>query len=114
MSKQNQQKRFQPKLKIKKGDKVVVIAGNSKGMEGEVTQVLVDKNMAVVDAVNMRVRHQRGNQPGSGQIREFAAPLHISNLALVDPKTGKPTRVGRKVVDGKIVRYSKKSGEILP
>ncbi|MBK8721403.1 MAG: 50S ribosomal protein L24 [Saprospiraceae bacterium] len=113
MSTNKIQNRFQPKLKVKKGDKVKVIAGNNKGEEGEIVKVYPEKNRAVVEGVNMRKRHAKGNQPGSGQIQEFAAPIHISNLMVIDPKNGQPTRVGRKEVDGKLVRYSKKTGEIL-
>ena len=78
-----------------------------------IVKVYPEKNRAVVEGVNMRKRHAKGNQPGSGQIQEFAAPIHISNLMVIDPKNGQPTRVGRKEVDGKLVRYSKKTGEIL-
>jgi len=109
----NPQKRFAPKLNIKKGDRVVVIAGSYKGSQGEVLEVMPDKNRAIVDNVNMVKKHTKpqGNKPGG--INEVAAPIHISNLMLIDPKTGHPTRVGRKEVDGKNVRYSKKSGEII-
>jgi len=105
--------RFQPKLKVKKGDKVKVIAGNSKGEEGEIVKVFPEQNRAVVEGLNMRKRHAKGNQPGSGQIQEFAAPIHISNLMVIDTKSGVASRVGRKEVNGKLVRYSKKTGEIL-
>lgn len=109
----NQQKRFSPKLHIKKGDRVVVIAGSYKGSQGEVLEVLPEKNRAVVENVNMVKKHSKpaNNQPGG--INEIPAPVHISNLMLIDPKTGQPTRTGRKEVDGKNVRYSKKSGEII-
>ena len=92
------------KIKIKKGDLVKVIAGNSKGVQGKVLQVLVDANRAIVEGANAA-------NPQGGIIEKEAA-INISNLALIDPKTGAPTRVGRKVnADGKIVRYAKKSGE---
>lgn len=108
-------KRFAPKLKIKKGDKVVVIAGAYKDREKvrEVLEVIPGKNRAVVDQVNIRKKHSKPTQDSPGGINEIAAPIHISNLMLVDPKTGDPTRVGRQVQEGKIVRYSKKSGEII-
>lgn len=106
-------KRFAPKLKLKTGDKVKVIAGAHKGEEGEIRQVFPTDNRAVVTGVNFVKRHVKGTQDNPGGINEFEAPLHISNLKLVDPKTGVTTRVGRKNVDGKIVRYSKKSGEII-
>ncbi len=110
------QKRFLPKLKIKKGDRVVVIAGAYKDKERvrEVLEVLPHENRAVVDQVNIAKKHQKPTQTNpTGSIVEKAMPIHISNLMLVDPKTGEPTRVGRKEVDGKLVRYSKKSGEII-
>lgn len=108
-------KRFAPKLKIKKGDKVVVIAGAYKDRSKvrEVLEVMPGKNRAVVDQVNIRKKHSKPTQDAPGGINEIAAPIHISNLMLVDPKTGDPTRVGRQVQEGKIVRYSKKSGEII-
>ncbi len=108
-------KRFAPKLKIKKGDKVVVIAGAYKDRSKvrEVLEVIPGKNRAVVDQVNIRKKHSKPTQDAPGGINEIAAPIHISNLMLVDPKTGDPTRVGRQVQEGKIVRYSKKSGEII-
>ena len=101
------------KLKIKKGDKVMVIAGSYKGTSGEVLEVLPAKNKAIVEDVNIVKRHQKATQTQDAGIYEKAAPIHISNLMLIDPKTGTPTRVGRKIVDGKSVRYSKKSGEII-
>ena len=109
-------KRFAPKLKIKKGDKVVVIAGAYKDRSKvrEVLEVIPGKNRAVVDQVNIRKKHSKPTQDSPGGINEIAAPIHISNLMLVDPKTGAPSRIGRQVQDGgKIVRYSKKSGEII-
>ena len=106
-------KRFSPKLKIKKGDKVVVIAGADKGVEGDVLQVFPHKNRAVVEGVNIRKKHTKPTQDNPGGINDIAAPIHISNLMLIDPKTGTPTRVGRKEDNGKIVRFSKKTGEII-
>jgi large subunit ribosomal protein L24 len=106
-------KRFAPKLHIKKGDNVMVIAGSNKGLKGEVKLVLTKENRAVVDGVNMVKKHIKSTQENPGGINEMEAPIHISNLKLIDPKTGTPTRIGRKVVDGKSVRYSKKSGEII-
>lgn len=106
-------KRFAPKLHIKKGDKVMVIAGSNKGLEGEVKLVMPKENRAIVDGLNMVKKHIKSTQDNPGGINEIEAPIHISNLKLIDPKSGKPTRVGRKIVDGKSVRYSKKSGEII-
>ncbi|GJM32747.1 MAG: 50S ribosomal protein L24 [Saprospiraceae bacterium] len=113
--KANNQKRFSPKLKIKKGDKVVVTAGafTDRTKVREVLEVFPDKNRAIVDEVNIVKKHTKPSQDNPGGINEVPAPIHLSNLMLVDPKTGEPTRVGRKLVDGKIERYSKKSGEII-
>lgn len=100
------------KLHIKKGDNVMVLAGKDKGKTGKVARVLVDKQRAVVEGVNIIKKAQKPSaQNPQGGIVEVEAPIHISNLNVVDPKTGKPTRVGRKLVDGKLVRYAKKSGE---
>lgn len=101
------------KLKIRKGDTVKVIAGDSKGQQGKITEIIVDKNRAVVEGVNMISKHTKPNaaNPNGGIVKKEAA-IHISNLALVDPKTGEATRVGRKKNDaGKLVRVAKKSGE---
>lgn len=106
-------KRFAPKLHIKKGDTVMVISGASKGTKGEVLLVIPDKNRAIVAGANIVKKHIKAQNDNPGGINEMEAPIHISNLMLVDPKSGTPTRVGRKVVDGKSVRYSKKSGEII-
>ena len=106
-------KRYAPKLSIKKGDKVVVVAGSYKGTQGEVLQVIPDKNQALVEGVNVQKKHQKPVNDNPGGIVDITAPIHISNIMLVDPKTGEPTKVGRKEVDGKLVRFAKKSGEIL-
>lgn len=108
-----QQKRFAPKLKIKKGDKVVVIAGADKGSEGEVLEVFPAKNRVIVEAVNVVKKHSKPTGDNPGGINEIPAPIHISNLKLVDPKTGDATRVGRRVEDGKIVRYAKTTGDTI-
>jgi len=115
MAKKNnqEQKRFAPKLHVKKGDRVVVIAGADKGTKGEVLEVLPKKNRVIIEQVNTVKKHQKPTQDNPGGIIEKAAPIHISNVMVIDPKSGEPTRVGRKEVDGKIVRYSKKSGEII-
>lgn len=107
--------RFAPKLKIKKGDKVVVIAGAYKNREKtlEVLEVFPEKNRAIVEDVNIRKKHRKPTQTEPGGIVDLAAPIHISNLMLVDAK-GSPTRVGRRRnSDGKLERYSKKSGETI-
>jgi large subunit ribosomal protein L24 len=101
------------KLKIRKGDLVKVIAGDSKGSQGKIVEIIIDKNRAIVEGVNMISKHTKPNaaNPNGGIVKQEAA-IHISNLALVEPKTGKTTRVGRKLNDaGKLVRVSKKSGE---
>lgn len=113
MSNKTNKTRFAPKLHIKKGDRVQVIAGNDKGTTGEVLQVFPDKNRAIVEKVNMVKKHQKPTQDNPGGIVEMEASIHVSNLMLLDPKSGEPTRIGRKLVDGKLVRYSKKSGELF-
>ena len=106
-------KTMQKKLHIKKGDTVVVVAGNYNGREGKVLEVIRATERAIVEGVNMVKKHTKPNAAHpQGGIVEKEAPIHISNLMLKDPKTGKPTRIGRKLNDqGKLVRYSKKSGE---
>ena len=99
--------------KLRKGDKVVVLAGKDKGREGEITQVMPKEGKAVVDGINMVVRHTRQSQASQGGRIPKAAPIDLSNLALVDPKEGGPTRVGFRIEDGKKVRFAKKSGEVL-
>ena len=102
------------KLKIKKGDKVVVITGRDKGKTGEVKQVLPAENRVVVDGVNMVKRHTSPSAGNAGGIVEKEASIHVSNVAYVDPKTDKPTRVGYKTLeDGRKVRFAKRSGEII-
>ena len=101
------------KLHIKKGDTVYVNAGEDKGKTGRVLKVLISKNRAVVEGINMVTKATKPNakNPQGGLVR-MEAPIHVSNLQLLDPKSGKPTRVGYKVnEDGKKVRISKKSGE---
>ena len=90
-----------------------VNAGNNKGATGKVTKVLVDKQRAIVEGVNMVSKSQKPNAKNpQGGIVKVEAPIHISNLNVVDPKTGKPTRIGRRLNDdGKLVRFAKKSGE---
>ena len=101
------------KLHIKKNDTVVVLAGQDKGKTGKVLKVLVDENRALVEGVNMVSKSTKpsAKNPQGGSVKQ-EAPIHISNLSLVDPKSGKPTRGGIKVAeDGKKVRIAKKSGE---
>ena len=101
------------KLKIKKGDRVYVNAGAYKGSKGEVLEVLPHKNRAIVDGVNIVKKHMKPTNENPGGIQEINLPIHISNLSLIDPKTGDPTRVGRKLDGNKLVRYSKISGETI-
>jgi large subunit ribosomal protein L24 len=101
------------KIHIRKGDKVQVIAGSNKGSEGTVLKVMVSKYRAVVEGVNMVKKHTKPTNDAAGGIIDKEAPIHISNLMLVDPKSGKPTRIGRGEENGKSVRISKKSGEII-
>lgn len=99
------------KLHIKKGDSVFVITGEAKGQQGRVLEVLVKKRRAIVEGVNMVSKHTKPNaQNPQGGILKKEAPIHISNLLLVDPSSGEPTRIGRRLNENsKLVRYSKKS-----
>ena len=101
------------KLHIKKGDPVLVIAGDNKGQQGKVLKVEVSKQRAIVEGVNLCKKATKPNaQNPQGGIVEKEAPIHVSNLQVLDPKSGKPTKVGRKAnAEGKLVRYAKKSGE---
>ncbi len=102
------------KRKIKKGDPVIVIAGKDKGKKGEVLRVMPERGRVLVQGVNLVKRHRRPSQNQPGGISEMEAPLHISNLAFEDPKTGEPTRIGYKFLDdGRKVRFAKRSGEII-
>ena len=99
------------KFKIKKGDKVIVIAGKDKGKKGDVMQIITDENRAVVSGVNIAKRHTKAHGANEGGIINKTLPIHISNLALLDPKDGKATRVGYKTLDGgKKVRVAKRTG----
>ncbi len=102
------------KLKIKKGDEVIVLTGRDKGKKGEVLRVIPKENRAIVQGVNIVKRHTRPSQTQAGGIVEREAPIHVSNLAHVDPKTGEPTRIGfRFLEDNRKVRYAKRSGEVI-
>lgn len=104
----------QPKLKIKKGDRVVVLTGRDKGKRGEVLQVVPTENRALVQGVNIVRRHQKQNAQQEGGIIAKEAPIHISNIAVEDPRDGSATRVGFKVLeDGRKVRVAKRSGEAI-
>ena len=100
--------------KIKKGDKVVVLAGRDKGKTGEVRSVIPAEDRAFVGGVNLVRRHTKQSAQTEGGILSKEAPIHLSNLAIADPKTGKPTRVGFKVLDdGRKVRVAKRSGDLI-
>ncbi len=102
-------------LKIKNGDSVVVLTGRDKGKRGEVIEVRPKENRALVRGVNVVRRHQRQTASQEGGIISKEAAIQMSNLALEDPKDGKPTRIGFRILeDGKKVRFSKRSGEIIP
>ena len=100
--------------RIRKGDRVVVTAGKSKGVEGEVLKVLPDADRVVVQGAQMIKRHNKPSARGAGGIDNREAPLHVSNIAHLDPQDGKPVRIGFKFLeDGRKVRYAKRSGEII-
>jgi large subunit ribosomal protein L24 len=100
--------------KIKKGDTVIVLSGRDKGRSGEVLRVDPAAERVLVDGINMVKKHERASPTGAGGIKTMAAPIHVSNLAHKDPKSGKATRVGFKVLeDGRKVRFAKASGEVL-
>jgi len=105
----------QPKLAIRKGDTVKVIAGDDKGKSGKVLEVWLEKNRVIVEGINIVTKHQKpsAGKPEGG-IKKTEASVHISNVMLVDPASGKPTRVGRKLNEkGKLQRYAKKTGELI-
>jgi len=98
-------------MKIKKGDNIIVITGKDKGKKGKVIKALPSENRVVVEGVNIKKRHMRPKKSGQkGQIVEMAASIHVSNIQIIEPKTGIPTRVGIKIVNGKKVRIGKKTG----
>ena len=101
------------KLKIKKGDQVVVLTGEDKGKTGEVVKAMPKEGKVVVQGINLVKRHTRPSQTTTGGIVTKEEPINASNVALVDPKTNKATKVGYKVVDGKKVRVARKSGEVI-
>ena len=99
--------------KLKKGDKIVVLAGKDKGKTGEILQIIVAKDKALVSGINMVRRHTKQTATQEAGIIAKEAPIHLSNLAYADPKDGKPTRVGFKIVDGVKTRFAKRSGESI-
>ncbi len=101
-------------MKIKKGDKVIVIAGKDKGKSGTVLRALPTQDKVIVEGVSVAKRHQKSRTRGqSGQIVDKTLPIHVSNVSLVDPKSGKPTRIGIKRESGKRVRVAKNSGTVI-
>ena len=101
-------------MHVKTGDKVKVITGKDKGKEGVILKTFPKKDRVIVEGINIVKKHRKASQTNpTGGILEEAAPIHVSNIMLIDAKTGEPTRVGSKVVDGKKVRFSKKTGEII-
>ncbi len=102
------------KFKLKKGDEVVVLAGKDRGKKGRIVQMLRADNRALVEGLNMVSRHTKPSQTEAGGIVQKEAPIHLSNLAIADPKDGSASRVGYKFLDdGRKVRYAKKSGEVI-
>lgn len=103
------------KLKIKKGDEVIVVTGRDRGKQGKVLRALPEENRVLVQGINVVKRHTKPSQADpQGGIKEKEAPIHVSNVALVDPKTSRPTRVGfRLLADGRKVRVAKRSGEVI-
>ena len=101
-------------MHVKTGDKVKVITGKDKGKEGVILKTFPKKDRVIVEGINIVKKHRKASQTNpTGGILEEAAPIHVSNIMLIDANTGEPTRVGSKVVDGKKVRVSKKTGEII-
>jgi large subunit ribosomal protein L24 len=101
------------KFKVKKGDKVVVITGRDKGKSGEILEVLRAQNRVIVQGVNMAQRHQKQSMQQEGGIVQKELAIHVSNVALIDPKTEKPTRIGYKMDGERKVRVARRSGEAL-
>lgn len=101
------------KLKVKKGDKVVVLTGKDKGKTGEIKKVMPDDNKVIVQGVNVQTKHRKPSAAGAGGLDKIEAPIHVSNVALVDPKTSKATRVGYKMVGDRKVRVARRSGEVI-
>jgi large subunit ribosomal protein L24 len=99
--------------KLRKGDKVVVLTGKDKGRKGDVTRVLPKEGKAIVSGVNVAIRHQRQTQASQGGRVAKEMPIDLSNLALLDPKSGEPTRVGFRIAGDRKVRFAKRSGETI-
>ena len=101
-------------MKIKKGDKVIVITGKDKGKTGEVTKAMPKENKVIVSGVNLAKRHQKPSQENAGGVVSKEMPIHVSNVALIDPKSGKATRVAIRIEEaGRKVRVAKRSGDVI-
>ncbi len=99
-------------MKLKKGDNVIIVTGKDKGKKGKIARVLVEKNRVVVEGINMMKKHQRPRKSGEkGQMINIAMPIHASNVMIADPKTGKPSRLGKKKIGDKVVRIARKSSQ---
>jgi len=99
-------------MKLKKGDNVIIVTGKDKGKKGKITRVLVEENKVVVEGANMMKKHQRPRKSGEkGQVISIAMPLHASNVMIIDPKTGKGSRIGKKKLGDKMIRIARKSNQ---
>lgn len=106
--------KFEKKFRIKKGDKVKIITGKDKGKEGEILKVLKENDRVLVSGINIAKRHTKASAVSAGGIVDKELSIHISNVAVIDPKSGSATKVGyKKLEDGKKVRFARKSGEII-
>jgi large subunit ribosomal protein L24 len=101
------------KLKVKKGDKIVVLTGKDKGKTGEIKKVMPSDNKVIVQGINVQTKHRKPSQTGPGGLDKIEMPIHVSNVAVVDPKTSKATRVGYKTVGDRKVRVARRSGEVI-
>ncbi len=101
-------------MKLRLNDQVVVISGKDKGKKGAIIKINTTKSTVVVEKINIRTRHMKKTQTTAGEIVKYEAPIHVSNVQIVDPKTGKAARVGYKIISGKKERFSKGSGEPIP
>ena len=115
LAKMERKSNKQQKLHVRSGDTVIVIAGNAKGKSGKISQILVEKNRAIVEGVNMITKHVKPSaQSPQGELKQMEGTIHLSNLQVIDPSTGKPTRTGRKENDkGKLQRFSKATGKFI-
>lgn len=101
-------------MKLKLNDHVIVTTGKDKGKKGNIMKIDSAKNTVVIDKVNIRTRHMKKTQSAPGQIVKYEAPISASNVQIIDPKTGKASRIGYKIIAGEKIRFAKKSGESLP